>query len=144
MSSKPSSSGALPDCLPKDFFDAEKKSKKVQEDDLAKELEQFEREMAALEAESQQNIKEEFDRLQDDKNIDELDQQMEQWKRVLELEKKAEELQNKTTSESAKKRMKKDSNGEREEKLAKDEDDISLDDVEDFEDKLFDWRSKRL
>lgn len=144
MNSKPPKSGVVPQCLPKDFFDTDKKSKRVQEDELAKELEQFEREMAALEAESQQNIKEEFDKLQEDKNIDELDQQMEQWKRMRELEKRAEELQSRSAIESAKKRLKRNDDNATREKLAQLEDDISLDDVEDFEDKLCDWRSRGL
>lgn len=151
MSKKPSSSGGLPGNLPDDFFDTHKKSQKAQEDDLSKELEQFEQEMAALEAESEEKLKEEFEKLQEDKNIDELDQQIEQWKRIVELEKKAEELQNRPISENPKKKVKiNDSRAEHKDKLpanlARPEPDdfTDLDDIEDFEDKLFDWRSKRL
>ena len=142
-------SKVIQDDLPDDFFDVQAKSKKVQEDDLAKELEQFEREMAALEAESEEQLKEEFNKLQEDKNIEELDQQLEQWKRIVELEKRAEQLQNKTQSERITKKMKLDSdkslNATRQLKprvaeLSDEEDDLS--NIEDFEDKLFDWRSK--
>lgn len=143
MSSKPSGSGGLPNSLPKDFFDSDKRSKKVQEDELANELEEFEREMAALEAESQQNIKEEFEKLQDDKTDEELALQMEQWKRLIALEKKAEELKSKTTSESAKKKVKMD-HDKQSDQAPTYESEINLDDIEDFEDKLSDWRSKGL
>lgn len=145
MSSNPS--GSMPSNLPDDFFDTSKKTKKSREDDLAKELEQFEREMAALEAESQELIKEEFEKLQEDKNIDELDQQLEQWKRVLELEKKAEAIQNKTTSENVKKKMKTSDSLSSKRAINSehyDDNDVDLDDIEDFEDKLSDWRSKGL
>lgn len=131
--------------LPEDFFDSDKKSKKVQEDDLAKELEQFEKEMAALQAESEEQLREEFDKLQDDKNIDELDQQLDQWKRIIELEKKAEELRNKPISENPQKKFKVDNQPHPTTTSDKDTDlDDDLEDIEDFEDKLFDWRSKGL
>lgn len=154
MSSKAhSSSGLSPESLPEDFFDSNKKSKKAQEDDLAKELEQFEKEMAILEKESEDQLNEEFNKLQEDKNIDELDQQLEQWKRIVELEKRAEELQNKTLNESPPKKIKIGSNSanqqyksDLEQKFTHDVDcgDEDLDNIEDFEDKLLNWRSKRL
>lgn len=146
MSKKPGSSG-LPTGLPEGFFDTDKKSKKAQEDALAKELEQFEQEMAALEAESEEQLKNEFEKLQGERNLDELDQQIDQWKRIIELEKKAEELKNKPISENPTKKMKTDtarlSAGENDKKKFN-EDDGDLDDIEDFEDKLFNWRSKAL
>lgn len=153
MSKVPSNSGGLPDNLPENFFDAHKKSEKAQKDDHAKELEQFERDMAALEAESEEKLRVEFEKLQEDKNIDELDQQMEQWKRIVDLEKRAEELQNKPISENPKKKVKvKDTKpaaigqpvGTSEMNVDESDDFRDLDDIEDFEDKLFDWRSKRL
>lgn len=128
--------------LPKDFFDSDKKSKKVQEDNLAKELEQFEKEMAALQAEADEQLKEEFDKLQEEKNIDELDQQINQWKRIIELEKKAEELKNRPISENPKKKFKVDSSKTTPAKELLDDDQYDLDDIENFEDKLLDWRSK--
>lgn len=132
--------------LPDDFFDSDKKSKKAQEDDLAKELEQFEEEMAALQAEADEQLKEEFDKLQEEKNIEELDQQMDQWKRIIELEKRAEELKNKPISENPKKKIKVDSStGSKSDEFGtKDDEDYDLDDIEEFEDKLLDWRSKGL
>lgn len=142
MSKKTGSSG-LPAGLPENFFDKDKKSKKDQEDALAQELEQFEQEMAALEAESEEQLKNEFEKLQEEKNVDELDQQIDQWKRIIELEKKAEELKNKTISENPTKKQKTDSAVE-DVKNVFDEDDGNLDDIEDFEDKLFNWRSKAL
>lgn len=143
MSKKqPESSSDLPD----DFFDSDKRSKKVQEDNLAKELEQFEREMAALQAEADEQLKEEFDKLQEEKNIDELDQQINQWKRIIELEKKAEELKNRPISENPKKKFKVDSSENRSPSTSgnepTDDDYNDLDDIEHFEDKLLDWRSK--
>lgn len=138
----------LPANLPENFFDTNKKSKKAQEDELAKELEQFEKEMAALQAESEEQLKEEFDKLQDEKNLDELDQQLDQWKRIVELEKRAEELKNKPLSENPAKKFKRDTvkpNKARQVDIEDDEGDYNdLDSVEDFEDKLFDWRSKKL
>lgn len=146
------SSKGLPEGLPEEFFDSNKKSKKAQEDDLAKELEQFEREMAALQEESEEQLKEEFDKLQDEKNLEELDQQIDQWKRILELEKKAEELRNKPISENPTKKFKNDvipktsaivkDNLKKSTGKEMDDDDQNLDDIEDFEDKLLDWRSK--
>lgn len=115
----------LPENLPDDFFDSDKKSKKVKEDELAKELEQFEKEMAALQAESDEHLKEEFEKIQVEKNLDEIDEQTNQWNRIKELEKKAEKLKNKPTKKQ-------------------DDDDIDLEDVEEFEENLFDWRSKGL
>lgn len=149
----------VPDNLPEDFFDFDKKTKKVQEDELAKEMEQFEKEMEALQAESEEQLKDEFEKLQEDKNLEELDQQIDKWKRIIELEKRAEELKNKPMSENPTKRFKVDKVtttskfGNKDpfndivgpKTMAPDEeDDINLDDIEDFEDKLFDWRSKGL
>jgi len=144
--SKDSSKG-LPSNLPKDFFDTSKKSSKVQEDELAKELEQFEKEMAALQAESEDLIQDEFEKLQDEKDSDELNQQMDQWKRILELEKRAEELKSKSTNENPTKKFKNDSISAHPQELSArvmDIDEQGLEDIEDFEDKLFDWRSKGL
>lgn len=143
MSKKAAQSSNVPTGLPDDFFDSNKKSKKAQEDDLANELEQFEKEMAALEAESEEQLKEEFDRVQEDKNLDELDQQIEQWKRIVDLERRTEELRNKTLSQNPAKKLKTDSSRSTD-NMAMEEDDLDLDNIEDFEDKLFDWRSKRL
>lgn len=131
--------------LPDDFFDSDKKSKKVQEDNLAKELEQFEKEMAALQAEADEQLKEEFEKLQEEKNIEELDQQMNQWKRIIELEKKAEELKNRPISENPEKKFKFDSSKTKSSNLGNeptDDDYDDLDDIEHFEDKLLDWRTK--
>lgn len=144
MSKKPGSSG-LPAGLPEDFFDTDKKSKKAQEDALAKELEQFEQEMAALEADTEEQLKNEFEKLQGERNLDELDQQINQWKRIIELERKAEELKNKPISENPTKKMKTDTvELDATNKKAFNEDDGDMDDIEDFEDKLFNWRSKAL
>lgn len=149
----PNSSATLPNNLPDDFFDSHKKSKKVQEDELAKELEQFEKDMAVLEAESEEQLREEFEKLQEYENINELDEQFEQWRRIIELEKKAEELQNKLTSEKPAKRMKVDSDGSskanseingRKQEAKPGDDDDNLDNIEDFEDRFFNWRSKGL
>lgn len=152
MSKKQGSHSGLPKGLPDDFFDSDKKGKKEQEDELAKELEQFEREMAALQAEADENIRDEFDKLQDERNLDELDQQIDQWKRIVELEKKAEDLKSKhQVVESPTKKFK----GEKFEfdlqrpsksdsKISDETDSVDLDDIEDFEDKLSNWRSKRL
>lgn len=162
MSKKQSGSGNLPAGLPDDFFDLDKKNKKAQEDELTKELEQFEKEMAALQAESEEQLKEEFDKLQDEKNLEELDQQLGKWKQIIELEKKAEELKNRPNSENPSKRFKSSTSSTAEcqkdmfnfkpktttttstRMVQDEEDDINLDDIEDFEDKLFDWRSKGL
>lgn len=144
MNKKVAQSSGIPNGLPDDFFDSDKKSKKAQEDDLANELEQFEREMAALEAESEEQLKEEFEKLQEEKNLDELDQQIEQWKRIVDLEKRTEELRNKTLSEKPTKKLKTDSSKSNNNQETVKEDDQDLDNIEDFEDKLFDWRSKRL
>lgn len=146
MSKKPQAQGATPSNLPDNFFDSNNKSKKEREDDLAKELEQFEREMAALEAESEEHLREEFEKLQEDKNLDELDHQMEQWKRIVDLEKRAEQLKNKPLNGNPKKKFKKDFNkpGDNQETSIKDPDVDLLDNIEDFEDKLFNWRSKGL
>lgn len=133
----------LPSNLPDDFFDSDKKSKKAQQDDLDKEFEKFEEEMEALQAESEEQLKEEFDKLQEEKNLDELDQQMSQWKRVIELEKRAEDLRNKPVSERPQKKFKIDTKPKTDnESPAGPEQD--LDDIEDFEDKLSNWRSKCL
>lgn len=145
--SKKSGPSGLPAGLPEGFFDTDKKSKKAQEDVLTKELEQFEREMAALEAESEEQLKNEFDKLQEERNLDELDQQISQWKRIIDLEKKAEELKNKPISENPTKKFKNDpvqKNTHKKDAKIFDEDDGDLDDIEDFEDKLLDWRSKGL
>lgn len=128
--------------LPEGFFDFDKKSKKDQGDELERELEQFEREMETLEAESEEKLKEEFSRLQEEKNIDELDQQIDQWKKIIELEKKAEDLRNKPFSESPTKKLKIDQSKDKDHSRSVDDND--LDDIEDFEDKLLDWRSKGL
>lgn len=150
MSKKPGSSG-LPKGLPEDFFDTEKKSKKEQEDELAKEMEQFEREMAALQAEADEHLREEFDKLQDERNLDELDQQIDQWKRIVELEKKVDVLKNKhQVLENPIKKFKSDDLDYNLPKIttstiANDEDhDEDLEDIEEFEDKLSNWRSRRL
>lgn len=156
MSKKPS--GSAPPNLPDDFFDANKRSKKEQEHDLAKELEEFEREMAVLQAESDEQLKEEFEKLQEEKNLDELDEQISQWKRIVELEKRAEELKNKPISENPTKKLKIDSSSISAAKRAQDNpfakripvkiedeaDGRDLDDIEDFEDKLSNWRSKAI
>jgi len=149
----PPSIGRLDEKLPEGFFDSEAKSKKVQEDDLAKELEQFDREMAALEAESEQHLEIEFEKLQEEKDIDELDQQLERWKRIVDLEKRAEELQERNVVENPEKRMKMETSPlpkqtsdptptDRGRSSANDDADLS--DIEDFEDSLFNWRSKAL
>lgn len=169
MSKKTSSQAKTPVGLPDDFFDLDKKSKKAQEDDLSKEMEQFEREMAALQAESEEQIREEFDKIQEDKNLEELDQQLDQWKRIVDLERRAEELRNKTISEKPNKKFKSDSGESLNESNVQTrsptkqlpsisepphaaaavvndvEDDFrDLDDIESFEDKLFDWRSNAI
>lgn len=130
--------------LPDDFFDSDKKSKKDQQDELTKEFEKFEAEMAALQAESEEQLKEEFDKLQEDKNLDDLDQQIVQWKRVIELEKKAEELRSKPMHERPQKKFKTGTASSVMEPSASEEQEIDdLDDI-DFEDKLSNWRSKGL
>lgn len=144
MSKKEVKTSGLPSGLPEDFFDSNKKSKKAQEDDLANELEQFEKEMAALEAESEEQLKEEFEKLQEEKNLDELDQQIEQWKRIVDLEKRTEELRNRTLNEKPTKKLKIDNSKLINDSKTVKEDIQDLDNIEDFEDKLFDWRSKRL
>lgn len=141
--SKPANSSNLPD----DFFDSDKKSKKEQQDELAKEFEKFEEEMAALQAESEEQLREEFEKLQEEKNMDELDQQIVQWKRMVELEKRAEELKNKpTTSERPPKKFKNSPNTDTGTAAGNTEpaEEQDLDDIEDFEDKLSNWRSKGL
>lgn len=123
--------------LPDNFFDFEKQSKKAQNDALEKELEQFEREMEALQAESEEKLKEEFERIQDEKDLDELDTRIDQWKRIIELEKRAEELKNKPISESSAKKLKLSTEKQH-------EPDLDTEDIEEFEDKMFNWRSKKL
>ena len=117
----------------------------MQDDELAKELEQFDKEMAALEAESEEQLREEFEKLQEDRNIDELDQQLEQWKRIVNLEKRAEELQNKDSSEKPAKKMRVDSDKNLDTNgsiaLAESEGE-EYSDLEEFDDKFLDWRSK--
>lgn len=148
-----------PSGLPDDFFDTDKKSKKAQDDDLNKEMEQFEREMAALQAESEEQIREEFEKIQYDKNIEELDQQIDQWKRIVDLEKRAEELMNKTASKNPNKRLKVNSDDAGPGTTKTHQSTVKLptpsqssvvdefqdlDDIENFEDKLFDWRSSAM
>lgn len=133
--------------LPDDFFDSHKKSQKAQDDELAKEMEQFEREMAALQAESEEHMREEFEKLQNEKNLDELDRQLDQWKRIVELEKKAEELKNKSICENPTKKFKNDEpvlSMRPKQTDADSDDNADLDNIEDFEDKLSNWRSKGL
>lgn len=132
--------------LPENFFDFDKKTKKTQEDELAKEMEEFEREMETLQAESDAHLRDEFERLQEEKNTEEIEQQMDQWKRMLDLEKRAEALRNKiqeTSDTPAPKRFKNEPT-KQEARNPDDFEQCSLEDVEDFEDKLLDWRSKGL
>lgn len=146
MSKKPSisSSGVLPNGLPEEFFDSDKKSKKAQEDDLAKELEEFEKEMAALQAESEEQLNEEFKRLQEEKNLEELDQQINQWKKIVELEKKAEELRSKPISENPTKKFKTRLTDQEQSEHVSNKMDEEDDDLDDIEEKMFNWRSKGL
>lgn len=132
-----------PDDLPPDFFDFEKKDKKEQDDELDHEMELFEKEMQALEAESNEKLKAEFEKLQQERNLDELDQQLEQWKRIVDLEKRAEVLKNKPVTENPTKKFKINTSTSKQ-ATDLDESNLSLDDIEDFEDKLLDWRCKRL
>lgn len=147
MSKKQGAASQLPARLPDDFFDSNKKSKKEQEDELAREMEQFEKEMAALQEESDEQLREEFEKLQGERNLDELDQQIDQWKRVAELEKKAEQLKNKPSSGNPSKKLRSDTALAipKIHSVANNEDsDVDSNEVEDYENKLSDWRSRRL
>lgn len=141
MSSKQSGSGSVPDNLPEDFFDSDKKSKKEQQDEITKAMQEWEKEVAARGVELEKELEEEFEMQQNDTNIDELDKQLEQWKRFAELEKRAQELQNKTTnSENVPTKMARDPPTNE----TNNEDTDMIDGEEDVEDGLFDWRSKGL
>lgn len=132
-----------PNNLPSDFFDFNKKTKKDQDDELENEMEQFEKEMQALEAESNEKLKGEFEKLQQEKTLDELDQQLEQWKRIVELEKRAEQLKNKPLDENPTKKFKNNA-ATTHQSVDLNDPSLSLDDIEDFEDKLLDWRCKKI
>lgn len=116
-----------PSDLPDDFFDPDKRSKKAQQDDLAKELEKFEEDMAALQAESDEQLREEFEKIQEEKNLDESDQQIVQLQRVIELGKKAEELKNKSVPERP---------------PGVETGAMEVHDLNDIEEELSNWRSK--
>jgi predicted RNase H-like nuclease (RuvC/YqgF family) len=144
MSSIQSKSSSMPDNLPEDFFDSDKKSKKEQQDEISKALEEWEKEVADRDAETERQLEEELEMLQREKNIDELDQQLEQWKRFAELEKKAQELQTKKdASDNGLDGGSPNSASHANRSTLVEEADMS-DDDENFEDKLFDWRSKGL
>lgn len=125
--------------LPENFFDADKKSKKEQQDEIIKAMEEWEKEVATCDAEAKQQIEQELEMQQNDKNIDELDQQLEQWKRFAELEQRAEELQAKVlVKKSAALNLETPMDAE---VVAKDRENVIGGDLED---ELFDWRSRGL
>lgn len=126
--------------LPEDFFDFDKKSKKIQDDELDKQFEEFIRETEAIDADSTKKLNEELDRLQKEKEIDELEQQVDQWNRIIELERRTDELKNRPIMDSPSKKFK----ANQVINESSDLNEADLDEIEDIEDNLLDWRSKGL
>ncbi|CAL8089407.1 unnamed protein product [Calicophoron daubneyi] len=123
--------------LPEGFFDDRYKDAKIRnvpyKDKITEEVEQFQREMIALEKESEQIVEKEMEAIVSDRNLEEIDTQLEKWKHI-------ENLQIESEKWGAKQRSKPEGQKTTDAEIKQEASD-SESDIDDI-DELYDFRRK--